>query len=175
MTAPGGSPATATAPPELRPPSRAVDRRAVGWWLARALVTVVPAVLFLVVLARLIPAARPWLLLSAGIVGLPGAVYAAVMPPWRFRVHRWETTRDAVFTRAGWVRQQWRVAPMSRIQTVDTIRGPLQQLFGLSTVVVTTASAAGPLRIDGLDRELARDLVAELAAGAQAEAGDAAC
>lgn len=63
-----------------------------------------------------------------------------------------------MYTRAGWVRQQWRVAPMTRIQTVDTVRGPLQQLFGLSTVVVTTASAAGPLRIEGLDHGLAHSI-----------------
>jgi membrane protein YdbS with pleckstrin-like domain len=45
---------------------------------------------------------------------------------------------------------------MSRIQTVDTVRGPLQQLLGLSTVTVTTASAAGPLQVKGIDhRELA--------------------
>ncbi|RBM04443.1 PH domain-containing protein [Streptomyces sp. PT12] len=158
----------------LRPPSHPVDRRSVGWWLTQALVTVLPPVLILLLLALLIEPARTWLLLPAAIIGAPGLVYIVAMPPWRYRVHRWETTEDAVFTRAGWVRQQWRVAPMARIQTVDTIRGPLQQLFGLSTVVVTTASAAGPLRIDGLDHERARDLVEELADKAQVETGDAA-
>jgi len=78
------------------------------------------------------------------------------MSRWRFRIHRWEATEDAVYTSAGWLSQEWRVAPMSRIQTVDTVRGPLQQLLGLSTVTVTTASAAGPLQVKGIDhRELA--------------------
>ncbi|MEU6718392.1 PH domain-containing protein [Nonomuraea sp. NPDC046802] len=164
----------ARAEPALRPPSRSVDRRAIGWWLAQALVTVLPPVLIVGLLALLILPARRWLLLSAAIVGVPGLVYVLVMPGWRYRVHRWETTPEVVFTRAGWVRQQWRVAPMARIQTVDTIRGPLQQLFGLSTVVVTTASAAGPLKIEGLDQRLAEDVVADLAAKAQAGRGDAA-
>jgi uncharacterized protein len=102
-----------------------------------------------------------------------GLGYLLVMPRWRFRVHRWETTDDAVYTSAGWINQEWRVAPMSRIQTVDTERGPLQQLFGLATVTVTTASAAGALRLAGLDHVVADDLVEQLTETTQATPGDA--
>ena len=59
------------------------------------------------------------------------------------------------------------------IQTVDTDRGPLEQLFRLSSVTVTTASAAGPIKIVGLDHELAADLVQRLTRTTQATAGDA--
>jgi membrane protein YdbS with pleckstrin-like domain len=62
---------------------------------------------------------------------------------------------------------------MSRIQTVDTERGPLQQLFGLATVTVTTASAAGALRLAGLDHAVADDLVEQLTETTQATPGDA--
>ncbi len=159
--------------PVLRPPSNRVERRSIGWWTSQAVVVVVPPVCVLVLLALLIEPARPWLLLSAAVVGVPGVVTMAVMPVWRYRVHRWETTGDAVYTRAGWVRQEWRIAPLSRIQTVDTVRGPLQQLFGLATVTVTTASAAGAVKIDGLDHAFARDLVDELTRVTQATPGDA--
>jgi len=104
---------------------------------------------------------------------LLGGVYVVVMPRWRFRIHRWEATEDAVYTSAGWLSQEWRVAPMSRIQTVDTARGPLQQLLGLSTVTVTTASAAGPLQVEGMDHRQARALVEQLTATTQATPGDA--
>ena len=69
--------------------------------------------------------------------------------------------------------QQRRIAPISRIQTVDSERGPFEQLFGLSTVTVTTASAAGPLKIVGLDRGTAQDLVDELTSATEATHGDA--
>ena len=71
--------------------------------------------------------------------------HAIVMPQWRYSVHRWEVAPQAVYTRAGWLYQESRIAPISRIQTVDSERGPLEQLFGLANVTVTTASAAGPL------------------------------
>ncbi|GFJ85387.1 PH domain-containing protein [Phytohabitans houttuyneae] len=88
-------------------------------------------------------------------------------------MHRWEVTLDAVYARRGWFLQQWRIAPMSRIQTVDTVRGPLEQRFRLATVTVTTASAKGPVRIDGLDHERAEELVRKLTAVTQATDGDA--
>lgn len=170
---PPGGDAASGADLVLRPPSRSPDRRSIGWWTVQALVTVLPPTLILVLLGVLITPARYWLLLSAALIGVPGLLYTAVMPIWRYRVHRWETTDDAVFTRAGWVRQEWRIAPLARIQTVDTVRGPIQQLFGLATLVVTTASAAGAIRIDGLAHELARDLAEELTLITQTTPGDA--
>ncbi|TDD91188.1 PH domain-containing protein [Saccharopolyspora karakumensis] len=157
----------------LRPPRNRVERRAVAWWTAQALALLLPPVIVLVVLGILIAPARFWLLLPAVLIAVLGAVYTAVMPQWRYRVHRWEITDDAVYTSAGWLRQEWRIAPMSRIQTVDTVRGPLQQLFDLSSVTVTTASAAGPLNIDGMDREQAAAVVEQLTTATQATPGDA--
>jgi membrane protein YdbS with pleckstrin-like domain len=137
------------------------------------LLSAVVLALILVAVAVVIDPARDWLFLAAVVVLALGIPYAVVVPLWRYRVHRWETTDDAVYTRTGWLWQEWRVAPMSRIQTVDTERGPLEQLFGLSSITVTTASAAGPLKIVGLDHELAAELVRRLTAATQANPGDA--
>ena len=101
------------------------------------------------------------------------AAYAIVMPRWRYRVHRWEATPLAIYTQSGWLSQERRIAPVSRVQTVDLHRGPLAQIFGLASVTVTTASAAGPLEIDGLDLETARTLVDSLTEATVAEEGDA--
>ncbi len=157
----------------LRPPRNRVERRAVSYWLTNELLSVAVPAVILAVLAAVIPPARPWLLLAMVVVLALGVPYAVVVPFWRYRVHRWEVTEDAVYTRTGWLWQEWRIAPMSRIQTVDTARGPLEQLFRLSSVTVTTASAAGPLRIQGLDHERAAGLVARLTETAQANRGDA--
>jgi membrane protein YdbS with pleckstrin-like domain len=101
------------------------------------------------------------------------AAHVTVMPRWRYAVHRWEAAPHAVYTQSGWFDQERRIAPVSRIQTVDSERGPLEQLFGLANVTVTTASAAGALKINGLDRETADRLVDELTAAAQESRDDA--
>ena len=99
--------------------------------------------------------------------------YAVVVPEWRWRVHRWEATDTAVYTQTGWWSRERRIAPMSRIQTVDLTEGPVERAFRLATVTVTTASAAGALQIAGLDRTDARRLVDELTRQADAVEGDA--
>jgi membrane protein YdbS with pleckstrin-like domain len=88
-------------------------------------------------------------------------------------VHRWEVTDEAVYVRTGALWQEWRIAPMSRIQTVDTVRGPLEQAFRLATVTVTTASAKGAVRIEGLDHEVAAELAQRLTRITGATPGDA--
>ncbi|SFT76337.1 hypothetical protein SAMN04487904_107250 [Actinopolyspora lacussalsi subsp. righensis] len=157
----------------LRPPRHRVARRAVLWWSCQAVSRVAVLLLALGGAAWWLPAVREWLVIALIVCGVFGIGYVAVMPWWRYRVHRWETTDSAVYTAAGWVSREWRVAPMSRIQTVDTARGPLQRALGLSSVTVTTASAAGPLSIDGLERDVAAELAERLTRTTQATPGDA--
>ncbi|MGW0229035.1 PH domain-containing protein [Actinopolymorpha singaporensis] len=158
---------------ELRPPRHRVAPRATRYWAARA------GAGWLLLLAVQVG----WWVLAGGATGwraagvvatvVLGAAHVTVMPRWRYHVHRWEATDEAVYTQSGWFDQERRIAPVSRIQTVDSERGPLEQLFGLSNVTVTTASAAGPLKIRGLDRDTAERLVDELTRTTQANQGDA--
>jgi uncharacterized protein len=107
------------------------------------------------------------------LVGLVLAANVAVVPLWRYAVHRWEVTETAVYTQVGWWTRERRIAPMSRIQTVDYSEGAIERLFGLASVTVTTASAAGALEISGLDRKLAQRLAEELTIQADVVPGDA--
>jgi hypothetical protein len=102
-----------------------------------------------------------------------GAAYVVVVPPWLYRISRWEVTDRAVYTLHGWLVREWRIAPISRVQTVDTERGPLQQLLRLADVTVTTASARGAVRIRGLARDDAAELARVLTETAHATPGDA--
>lgn len=105
----------------------------------------------------------PWLHVLAAVGTVVGVTVSVVVAPlWRYRVHRWEVDPTAVYTRSGWLVQERRIAPISRVQTVDTYRGPLDRLFGLATVTVTTASSAGAVRIVALDLDVADRVVAQL-------------
>uniref|UniRef100_UPI000A908618 PH domain-containing protein n=1 Tax=Aldersonia kunmingensis TaxID=408066 RepID=UPI000A908618 len=89
-------------------------------------------------------------------------LHIVVVPFWRYAVHRWEVSDTAVYTRTGWFTHERRIAPISRVQTVDTQRGPIDRLLGLATVTVTTASAAGAVEIEALDLAVAERTVAQL-------------
>ena len=157
----------------LRDPANLVNPRAIWYWTIRALLfwVVIIAVEVIVWVAN--PGDRTPIGVVLAVTALVAIAHLIVMPRWRFRVHRWETTDTAVYTRAGWFNQERRIAPLSRIQTVDTDRGPLEQLFRLANVTVTTASAAGPLKIRGLAPADADRLVAELTRITAESTGDA--
>ena len=59
------------------------------------------------------------------------------------------------------------------MQTVDSERGPIEQLFKLANVTVTTASAAGPIKIHGLAAADADRLVGDLTNRVRETTGDA--
>ena len=127
---------SAVAPPALplRPPAHQVSPRAVRWWQLRSLLTllvlVVPQVVVLLVFGADAPG---WLLDHDRRDGGGRAGIRAAVPPLLYRIHRWEITDEAVYTLSGWLVREWRIAPISRVQTVDTERGPLQQLLKLAT------------------------------------------
>jgi membrane protein YdbS with pleckstrin-like domain len=159
-------------PLRLREPARRVDPRArLMWRLGAATEGVFTLLVAVVVMAVWDAVGLRWWLIALLAVGF--ATYAVVVPEWRWRVHRWEVTDTAVYTQTGWWSRERRIAPMSRIQTVDLAEGPVERAFRLATVTVTTASAAGALQIAGLDRTDARLLVDELTRQADAVEGDA--
>lgn len=162
-------------PLPLRPPAHRVDPRAITWWRLRAL----PFPLVLLVAQGVgwgvLPPA-PWRGLLIATITLTVVwllVETLVVPPLRYRLHRWEVTDEAVYHRSGWLVREWRIAPIPRVQTVDTEHGPLQQALRLATVTVTTASARGPVRIAGLDADEARELARRLTETTGRFAGDA--
>jgi membrane protein YdbS with pleckstrin-like domain len=157
---------------ELRAPRERVSPRARLMWIAGDLLRAV------VVMAFLLLTSGPWnwwdipgwVLLLVAVVLLG---YAAVVPQWRYAVHRWEVTEAAVYTQTGWWSRERRIAPMSRVQTVDHREGAISRLFGLATVRITTASSAGALTIEGLDQHRALQIVDDLTRMADSVPGDA--
>lgn len=164
---------SAATSPQLRPPRHLVSPVAVWYWTARAAIGWVGLLVLEVGWQLADPHHAGWHITGLVVTVILAAGHLIVMPRWRYRVHRWEVTPVALYTQAGWFHQERRIAPLSHIQTVDSERGPIEQLFGLVKVTANTASAAGPLRITGLDLDTAQGLVEELTAIAQQTPGDA--
>lgn len=143
------------------------------WWMLRAVLVWGVLLTALLVAASLWEPARVWLAVPTIGVGAVLAAKLLVEPWWRYAVHRWEITDHATYASHGWIVREWRAAPSSRIQTVDAVRGPLEQLLGLSTLRVTTASSYGAIKIHGLDQAAAREAATRLTAVAELTEGDA--
>jgi membrane protein YdbS with pleckstrin-like domain len=157
----------------VREPAWQVSRSAIGLWVTQGVISAI--VWGLVVGAGLlfvpssvggpVPVLRwvaPALLLGYAVVAI------GVRPFVRYRVHRWEVTADAVHSLTGWLNRTWTLVPVSRIQTVDVTRGALQQVFGLASVAVLTASSQGTVRIPHLEAGVAQRVADDLAHRAEA-------
>jgi membrane protein YdbS with pleckstrin-like domain len=160
--------AMTTVPTPVREPAWPLSRSAIGLWVTEGVIGSiflgVAAALFTVFVPADAPAPFPLLRWLAPIAVALYAVVAIGIRPWvRFRVHRWEVTGEAVYTLTGWLTRTWTLVPISRIQTVDVTRGLLQQLFGLSTVAVLTASSQGTVRVWHLEADVAQQVADDLA------------
>jgi membrane protein YdbS with pleckstrin-like domain len=152
----------------VREPAWSLSRSAIGLWVTEGVVSSVGIGIASAVFTISVPddAGGPFPLLRwlVPIAAVLWAVATIGVRPWfRFRVHRWEVTPDAVYTLTGWLTRTWTLVPISRIQTVDVTRGVLQQLFGLSTVAVLTASSQGTVRVWHLEADVAQRLADDLA------------
>ena len=157
----------------VREPAWSMPRSAISLWVTESVIGCACLDLAVAAFLLFVPAevGGPVPLLR-WVVPIGAVVYAVVaigIRPWfKHRVYRWEITGDAAFTRTGWLSQTWTLVPISRIQTVDVTRGLLQQVFGLATVAVLTASSQGTVRISHLEHDIARRVAADLAARADA-------
>lgn len=81
--------------------------------MLQSLVLSVPVLAAAIVAYLWWEAARPGLLLAVVAASALLIAGLAVEPLWRYRVHRWETTQEAVYARRGWLVREWRAAPLS--------------------------------------------------------------
>ena len=152
----------------VREPAWSLSRSAIGLWVTEGILSSlgigIAAVLFVVFVPDDADGFLPLLRLLLPIAAALWAIATVGIRPWfRFRVHRWEVTPDAVYTLSGWLTRTWTLVPISRIQTVDVTRGVLQQLFGLSSVAVLTASSQGTVRVWHLEADVAQRVADDLA------------
>jgi membrane protein YdbS with pleckstrin-like domain len=159
-------------PGPVRDPAWSLSRSATSLWRAQGVLGTVVYALAVTVFFLFVPGDAGWpvtllrWLGPAFVVGY-GVVAIGVRPQLRYRVHRWEVTDEAVYTLTGWLTRTWTLVPISRIQTVDVTRGVVQQLFGLSTVMVLTASSQGTVRIPHLESDVAHRVADDLARRAE--------
>lgn len=174
-SSPGDPAQTPTTLPRvpLREPAHRVSPRAQAYWRVSAAIGWLLTLLVAGGLWLFWDGMWTWLRVVAVVVLVVQALEVAVEPWFKYRVHRWEVDDVAVHTREGWLNLETKIAPLSRVQTVEFVQGPVMRLFDVASLTVTTASAAGPITIEGLDAEEAKALVARLTAITGADHGDA--
>lgn len=90
----------------------------------------------------------------AGVVAL-----SILAPPLSYARWRFGFQDDLLLMRYGILFVEERAVPVRRMQHVDLMRGPVERLFGLATLVVFTAGNEGSaFRVPGLSVQRAQEL-----------------
>ena len=92
-------------------------------------------------------------------VAVAAALVGVVHALLRYRVWRFEVGEDSLYLVRGVLTRTDTSVPFVRVQHVDTRRGPIERVSGLSSVVVYTAGSRGAdITIPGLRPARATDL-----------------
>lgn len=83
---------------------------------------------------------------------------AAVLPYFRFHRYRYKIDDDFIDVREGYIFVERNIVPLERLHKMQTMRGPIDRMFKVAKVVVTTAGGDVTLRF--IDEEKA-DFIAE--------------
>ena len=80
-------------------------------------------------------------------------------PPLSYWRWRFDFQGDLLLMRYGILFVEERAVPVKRMQHVDLVRGPIERVFGLATLVVFTAGNEGSaFRVPGLSATRAKEL-----------------
>lgn len=92
------------------------------------------------------------------IVGVLLAANAAISPYFRFHRYRYSIGEEFIDIYEGYIFVERNIVPLERLHKMQTLRGPIDRIFKVAKVVVTTAGGDVTLRF--LDEEKA-DFIAE--------------
>ncbi|CAN5661666.1 PH domain-containing protein [soil metagenome] len=95
---------------------------------------------------------------GAVAVALVGGLASVTLPALAYRRWRYQTAATTLELRHGVVVRTESSIPYWRVQHVDLTAGPLDRLFGLSRLVLHTASATTDATIPGVASERADEL-----------------
>ena len=132
-----------------------LDRRVVVYWLVAGVLGLgIPLGLLvggtLFVASKWPDVAAPVITAAALMAGLLLGV-AVISPQLAYNRWRFSVDEQLLLARYGIIWIEEKSIPISRLQHVDVLRGPVERMFGLATMVVFTAGTEGAhFRLPGL-------------------------
>ena len=92
------------------------------------------------------------------VLGLLLMVNATISPYFRFHRYRYSINKEFIDIYEGYIFVERNIVPLERLHKMQTLRGPIDRMFKVAKVVVTTAGGDVTLRF--LDEEKA-EFIAE--------------
>ena len=93
-------------------------------------------------------------------MGVLVLIHTAISPYFRFHRYRYKIDDEFIDIREGYLFVTREIVPIERLHKMQTIRGPIDTMFGVAKVIVTTAG--GDVVIRFLEKEKAERIAENL-------------
>ena len=138
-----------------------LNKKAIGCMYTATLLGVAAAILSLTFLMRQFslfsyPALAGAYLALALLLALDGIF----SPPFRYHRYRYAINEECIDVKEGYLWMQEHIVPIERLHQITMAQGPIDRVFGLTKVIVTTAGGEATIRF--LEYEKAQQIAEAL-------------
>lgn len=138
---------------------RALDKKAINCMRMAALIgtvlLLITAIVFFIFLRDVV-----WLMIVLGLLLALDAVYVIVVPIIRYKRYKYRITEDEIDVIEGFIWVKREIVPIERLHKIEIAQGPIDRLYKLAKVEVTTAG--GDVTIRFLERDVAERIADSL-------------
>ncbi|WP_232697640.1 PH domain-containing protein [Brevibacillus daliensis] len=106
-----------------------------------------------------------WVLISIAIISVIASIWSFISPFLVYKNWRYDVSEEFVQLKSGAIREDHHLIPMTKIQAVSTVQGPLLKKYGLCTISIKTIGTSHT--IPALPKEAAVELRNQIAAFAK--------
>lgn len=131
---------------------RALDKKAINCMRLTALISTVILLIISIVLVILLRDVI-WLMIVLGVLITLNVIYVIVVPIIRYKRYKYRITDEEIDVIEGflWVKRD--IVPIERLHKIEISQGPIDRIYKLAKVEVTTAG--GDVTIRFLERDVA--------------------
>ena len=138
---------------------RALNKKAINCMRMAALIGTVILLVIAIVLVIFLRDVI-WLMLLLGALLALDAVYVITVPIIRYKRYKYRITEDEIDVIEGFIWVKREIVPIERLHKIEIAQGPIDRLYKLAKVEVTTAG--GDVTIRFLERDVAERIADSL-------------
>ncbi|MGN7177104.1 hypothetical protein BK139_22030 [Paenibacillus sp. FSL R5-0490] len=83
-----------------------------------------------------------WVLIILLIVSIPAAIWSFISPFIKYKSWRYDVDEEYVQMKSGVWQEKHLLIPMTKVQSVETVQGPIMRKYGLYSVTMGTMGSS---------------------------------
>ncbi|WNF23482.1 PH domain-containing protein [Mesobacillus jeotgali] len=128
---------------DIKEPQNSISRKAINVWIISEIIQnfigfAVLGILFYLDDRFLWKEWIGWVLILLLAISIPAAIWAFISPYIQYKSWRYEVDEEFVQLKSGVLEEKHLLIPMTKIQSVETVQGPLMRKYGLYSVSIGT-------------------------------------